>query len=130
MLASQPVVVDVVQDVHIVNQHRLRGVEQRRRLLQRATRLQQPVALVADAHVDAVAVLSRYVLFNLVCQMMHVHHQSPVALAAQSRRQPVQQRLPAHADQRLRRVVGQRLQSGAHAGSKNHGLFHLDCRFP
>ena len=59
-------------------------VEQRGSLLQRTARLEQSLSLVADEDAHAVAVLVLHVLFYLVGQMVHVHHEALVALLAQS----------------------------------------------
>ena len=84
MLAAQPVVIYVVEDVDIVDEDGFVVVEQRGSLLQRTAGFQQLLSLVADEDAHAVAVLVLHVLFNLVGQMVHVYHEALVALLAQS----------------------------------------------
>ena len=121
MLATEPLVIDVVQDVDIVYQDGLVVAEQSLRLLQSPTRLQQLGGLVADedflfTFVDMVD--------DLLGEVVNVDNKAVVTGLLQLVYLDVQQRLAAYGHQRLRHCVRKGFQSGAEACGEYHCLLH------
>ena len=113
MAAAQPVEVHVVENVYVVNQYRLVGVEQCLRLLQGATRLEQLLRLVRYTDVDTEVVVCGQVVHNLLCKVVDVHHDALIASRPQLHHHVPEQGLSPHPDQRLGHTVGQRFQTGS-----------------
>ena len=123
MLTTEPVEVDIVQNIDIVYEDRLIGVEEVLGMLQSPTRLEQLLSLVAESHQRSIVLLG-YIVENLLGEMVHVDHKPGVAKIHQTPDVAIEQRSTSYWHQRLGHSVCEGFQSGADSGSKYHGLLH------
>ena len=83
-----------------------------------------PVALVADADVEAEVIVSLQIVDNLLGEVVHVDHDALIARGLELLDDMPQQRLPPYPDECLGHRIGQRFQPRSEASSEYHGLFH------
>ena len=115
MLTAEPVVVDIIEDIDIVQQDGLVITEQVLRLLQSATGFEQCLRLVAELH-EGCIVLQGDIVDNLLGEMVDVDDKAVVALSLQLTDVPLQQGLATHGHQCLRHRVCKRFEPGSESG--------------
>ena len=81
-----------------MNQYWLIIVEQSGSLLQSTSRIEQFIALVADADKSLIISILRHMVLDELCKMVNVDHQTAVSLTAKPLDSAVEQSLTSHAD--------------------------------
>ena len=115
MLTAEPVVVDIIEDIDIVQQDGFVITEQVLRLLQSTTGLKQCLRLVAELHEGCIVLLGD-IVDNLLGEMVDVDDKAIVALSLQLTDVPLQQGLATHGHQCLGHRVGKRFEPGSESG--------------
>ena len=105
--------VGIAEDVDVMHEHRTVGIEERSRLAQSASRLEQHVALVRHQELHTLHGLGVQVVDNLVGEVVHVDHRPAKTCIVEPLRHMAQERLIAHGHQSLGHGVGEWPQAGA-----------------
>ena len=126
MLTREPIVVNIVEDIYIMNQDGGIVMKQVLCLLQSPTRLQQFGSLIAKLHHRCIVLLS-HMIDDLLGKVMNVDYEAVVSLIHQSMDVQVEQRSAANRNQSFGHGVGQGLQTRAQTCRQNHCLSHILC---
>ena len=124
MLTGEPVVVHIIQNIHVMDENGCLFHKEVLCLLQSPTRFQQFTGFVAETNQWRVVLLFD-IIYDLLCKMMDIDYKPVIALSLQLTDVPFQQRFAPHWHQRFGHSVCQRFQSCAKASSQYHCLSHF-----
>lgn len=114
--------VDVADDVHVVNQHRIVVGKEWKGLQQCASGVEQEVTFVGDADVGVEVIVLGKETHYLVAEVMDIDDDMVKARCAQLEDIVLQKRLSVDFDQSLGPVVCERAQPSTETGCKNQGI--------